>query len=168
MEKNVTDMIGYAFQIYALFVANSVEITNNYKVLTESILSNKGNWDKDMKYLIPALANFLIAMIYKYPQFIAQFADNLQNIVNHLMSPDIRMEQTAMQIGSAVFEKLGATNEGFLNSFLYSVFSCLHFYRNNTKTKIIPVPISKSVWSCFANFMIYNGTQALVNACNKV
>jgi hypothetical protein len=38
MEKNITDMIGYAFQIYALFVANSTELSNNYKVLTESIL----------------------------------------------------------------------------------------------------------------------------------
>lgn len=56
MEKNITDMISYAFQIYSLFIANSTEVTNNYKVLTESILSNKGNWDKDMKYLIPALS----------------------------------------------------------------------------------------------------------------
>jgi hypothetical protein len=71
MEKNITDMISYAFQIYSLFIANSTEVTDNYKVLTESILSSKGNWDKDMKYLIPALSQFLIAMIYKYPQFIS-------------------------------------------------------------------------------------------------
>ena len=56
MEKNVTDMIGYAFQIYSLFVANSTELNNNYKVLIESILSNKSNWDINMRYLIPALA----------------------------------------------------------------------------------------------------------------
>ena len=56
MQKNITDMIGYAFQIYALFVANSAEVTNNYQVLIQSILTNKGNWDKDMRYLIPALS----------------------------------------------------------------------------------------------------------------
>jgi len=33
MEKNVTDMIGYSFQIYSLFVANSTAIVNNYKTL---------------------------------------------------------------------------------------------------------------------------------------
>ena len=30
IEQNVTDMIGYAFQIYALFVANSKTLKNNY------------------------------------------------------------------------------------------------------------------------------------------
>jgi hypothetical protein len=49
----------------------------NYKVLSDSILTNKGNWDKDMRYLVPALAQFLIAMIYKYPQ---EFASNPNNM----------------------------------------------------------------------------------------
>ena len=40
IEKNIADMIGYAFQIYALFVANSTSLSQNYKVLTESILAN--------------------------------------------------------------------------------------------------------------------------------
>lgn len=34
----------------------------------------------------------------------------------------------------------------------------MHFYKNNTKAKVIPVPIIKAVWSFFANFMIYNGS----------
>lgn len=109
MEKNITDMIGYAFQIYALFVANSATISPNYKVLTDSILANKANWDKDMKYLIPALGNFLIAMIYKYPeQFLSDQKNmkNIQDVVQHLMQPDIRMETTAMSIAGAIFEKL--------------------------------------------------------------
>jgi hypothetical protein len=68
MEKNVTDMIGYAFQLYSLFVAASSQLNQNYKYLMDSILQSKANWEKDMKYLIPALTNFVIAMIYKYPQ----------------------------------------------------------------------------------------------------
>lgn len=158
MEKNITDMIGYAFQIYALFVANSTEVTSNYQVLIQSILSNKANWDKDMRYLIPALSQFLIAMIYKYPEFISSYTTSIQEIIKHLMEPDIRMEQTAMQIGSAIFEKIGAVSEEFQHAFLYSIINSLHFYRNNTKSKVIPIPITKSVWSCFANFMIYHGS----------
>jgi hypothetical protein len=38
MEKNVTDMIGFAFQLYALFVAASTQVTQNYRVLNDSIL----------------------------------------------------------------------------------------------------------------------------------
>ena len=115
MEKNLTDMIGYAFQLYALFVANSTTLQDNYRMLTESLLGNKANWDKDMKYLVPAMAGFLVAMIYKYPDYVAQFTKNLTEIINHLMLPEIRMETIAMQIGSALFEKLGIVNEVFLN-----------------------------------------------------
>ena len=117
-----------------------------------------------MRYLIPALANFLIAMIYKYPEFFSADGgkmNSLQQIVKHLMQPDIRMETTAMSIAGAIFEKLallGGMTEEFLNAFLFSLFSCLHFYRNNTKTKLIPVTISKSIWSCLATFVVHNGT----------
>ena len=69
IEKNITDMISYAFQLYSLFVANSTTLKNTYQVLTESILTNTGNWGKDMKYLIPSLSSFLIAVIFKHPEF---------------------------------------------------------------------------------------------------
>lgn len=163
MEKNISDMIGYSFQIYALFVANSQAMSPNYKVLTDSILANKANWDKDMRYLIPALSNFLVAMIYKYPEQFTGDANNmrsLQEIVSHLMKAEIRMETTAMTIAGAIFEKLsaGGLTDQFVKSFLMSLFTCLHFYRNNTKTKLIPLTISKAIWSCIATFVIYQGT----------
>lgn len=44
----------------------------------------------------------------------------------------------------------------------------MHFYRNNTKTGVIPIQITKSVFSCLANFMIYHGTDALLNAFNVI
>jgi len=87
------------------------------------------------------------------------------------MQPDIRMETTAMSIASAIFEKLaqgGGMTEQFLGAFLFSVFSCLHFYRNNTKTKLIPVTISKAIWSCISTFIIYHGPQTLIAACDKI
>ena len=68
-------MISYAFQIYALFIANSREIKQNYRVLFESIVSNTGNWEKEMKYLVPSLATFMIAVIFRYPEFAAQYTN---------------------------------------------------------------------------------------------
>ena len=76
------------------------------------------------------------------------------------------MELESLKIGSAVFEKLGVPSPDFLKAYLFSIFSTLHFYKNNTKNKIIPVPIIKGIWSFFANFMIYNGSKALVEACD--
>jgi hypothetical protein len=61
-------MIAYAFQIYSLFVANSKTLKQDYWTLADSILSNMANWGKDLKYLIPGLAIFLIALIFKYPE----------------------------------------------------------------------------------------------------
>lgn len=168
MEKNVTDMIGYAFQLYSLFVAASSQLNQNYKYLMDSILQSKANWEKDMKYLIPALTNFVIAMIYKYPQQVIDKIQDMQNIVAHLMNSEIRMEPQAMSIAGAIFEKLQPLNETFLQNFLFSVFSCLHFYRNNTKTKLIPVTITRAIWSCLATLVVHNGVTPLLNACNKI
>jgi len=84
------------------------------------------------------------------------------------MSTDIRMEPTALSIGSAIFEKLPNVTGDFIKSFLVSMLTCMHFYRNNTKTAVIPVQITKSVFSCLANIMIYHGTETLVNAFNTI
>ena len=60
-----------------------------------------------------------------------------------LLKPEIRMEPLAMQIASAIIEKLGtasgAVNEQFIHNFLYGLFQCMHFYKNFTKGKIIPI-----------------------------
>lgn len=76
-----------------------------------------------------------------------------------------------MQIASGIFEKLAAgapLNDQFVHGFLLSVFSSLHFYRNNTKAKVIPITISKAIWSCLATFIIYQGAQNLIAACDKI
>lgn len=112
ISQNVQDMVGYAFQIYALFVANSSSLQQNYTAIADSLLGNSANWDKDMKYLIPALAQFLVAMICKYPEYFTKDKlESLQVVVNHLMQADVRMEPTALQITSAIFEKLPLAGE---------------------------------------------------------
>ncbi len=78
------------------------------------------------------------------------------------------MEETSLLIASAVFEKLGVPDSNFLADYLRNIFTTLHFYRNNTKTKTIPAKILKCVWTFFANFIIYQGVETLVNACNSI
>ena len=90
----------------------------------------------------------------------------------HLLNKDIRCETVALKICSAVFERLGeaplSDNGSFLNAVLIGIFTSLHFYRNNTKAKIIPASIMKAIHLFFANFMICHGTQALVDSTNSV
>ncbi len=82
----------------------------------------------------------------------------------------MRMESCALQIASCVFERIGNYfDQGeFLNKTLFGIFRCLHFYRNNTKSKVIPIPIMKTIHTFFANFMICHGSQILLDASNKV
>ena len=80
------------------------------------------------------------------------------------------MEQDALKIGSAVFEKIGNNfdNGSFLHSVLMSIFTCLHFYRNNTKSKAIPTSIMKCVHTFFTTFMMNHGSEALIFASDKI
>ena len=43
------------------------------------------------------------------------------------------MENIALSIGTALFEKLGNYSEAYLKSFLLGIFTSLNFYRNYTK-----------------------------------
>jgi hypothetical protein len=151
-----------------VLVACSTELKEVYKVITQSILTNIANWGKDMKYLIPAISSFLIAMTFKYPEFVKQYTNNIKEIIHNLMSPDIRMEAVALAIGTAMFEKLGVFDQDFLRAFLFEMFTCLHFYRNNTKSKTIPIPITKSIMAFFGTFMINIGTDNLVQSSDAV
>lgn len=44
----------------------------------------------------------------------------------------------------------------------------MHFYRNNTKNKVIPVTITKSILTFFATFIVNFGEDSLIVACDKI
>jgi hypothetical protein len=92
---------------------------------------------------------------------VQQHTGNILQILAHLISIDTRMEVTSLQIAAAVFEKMGIPSEDFLKNYLVAIFQTLHFYRNNTVNRQIPVKIVKSVWSFLACFMIYHGLEKL-------
>jgi hypothetical protein len=60
-----------------------------------------------MKFLIPAEGTFVMTVICKFPQYANQQIAQIQAIVQHLLSKEIRMEQTALKICSAFLEKVG-------------------------------------------------------------
>jgi hypothetical protein len=88
--------MGYAFQIYALFVASSDQNNSLYEALAASCLSNKNNWGKDMKYLIPSLAQFLTSMICKFPDYIKNYTKEVGEIILTLMGHEIRLESVGL------------------------------------------------------------------------
>ena len=77
IQNNKLDVIGYAFQIYALFVAHTAENNPVFQTLTQSIVTTPGNWAHDMRYLMPSQASFLVAMICRHTEFMKQYIPNL-------------------------------------------------------------------------------------------
>lgn len=63
------DLMGYAFQLYSLFVASSTENCSLFEALMQSMVANLNNWNPDMKYLMPSQGQFIVAMLCKYPQY---------------------------------------------------------------------------------------------------
>ena len=44
----------------------------------------------------------------------------------------------------------------------------MHFYRNNTKKKIIPVAITKAILIFFSTFIVNFGEDSLISVCDKI
>lgn len=78
------------------------------------------------------------------------------------------METVGLQIVSALYERVGISDPAQLKDFLFTVFSCMHFYRNNTKNKVIPVAITKSILIFFATFIVNHGVDLLVESCDNI
>lgn len=68
IQSGNSEYSSYAFQLYATFVASADQLSDNYMMLASSIMT-ESNWQKDLKYLIPALTTFLITIIAKHPQY---------------------------------------------------------------------------------------------------
>jgi len=150
-------------------VASADQLTDNYALLANSIMSEQ-NWQKDLKYLIPALANFLMTIIAKHSTYAVQQMKQITMISQHLLSVQMRMESSALLIAQTIYERVGPgfDNGEFLRSILTGVFTSLHFYRNNTKSKVIPSAIMKCVHTFFSTLMICNSTKFLMDACDQI
>lgn len=58
-------------------MASASELKQNYQILAQSVLQGKQNWSKEMKYLVPALTQFVITVISKHPDFAKQYVSNI-------------------------------------------------------------------------------------------
>ena len=96
IQQDLSEYNSYAFQLYATFVASSLELKENYMLLARSLLENQQNWSKEMKYLIPALSVYLMTIISKHPEQVLQYLDNLKELICHLLSSEMRMEKSAL------------------------------------------------------------------------
>jgi hypothetical protein len=60
-----------------------------------------------MKYLIPALSVYMMTVICKHPEYACQHIENIKSVIKHLLTSEMRMEKSALQIAQSIFEKIG-------------------------------------------------------------
>ncbi len=64
---------------------------------------------------------------------------------------------------------MGFFDPDFFKQLFYQIFTSLHFYKNSTNKKIIPVSVIRSVFSFFATFIINaGGVNALIEICDQI
>ena len=69
LEKNVTDLLGYTFQLFAYYLFITNDNNNFYQTILTNILTNNSMWDINMKYLYPPSIEFIKVILITNKQF---------------------------------------------------------------------------------------------------
>ena len=79
LQNNVTDLLGYTFQLFAYYLYLTNDNNNFYQNILTNILTNNKMWDINMKYLYPPSIEFIKVILITNKQF----CEN-QNVINLL------------------------------------------------------------------------------------
>ena len=69
LQKNITDLLGYAFQLFAFYLFISNDNNEFYQNILTNILTNNKMWDINMKYLYPPSIEFIKVILITNKQF---------------------------------------------------------------------------------------------------
>jgi len=59
LQNNVTDLLGYTFQLFAFYLYKTNDNNEFYQNILTVILTNKNIWDINMKYLYPPSIEYI-------------------------------------------------------------------------------------------------------------
>lgn len=69
LQNNVTDLLGYTFQIFAFYLFITNDNNNFYLNILNNILTNDKMWDINMKYLYPPSIEYIKVILITNKQF---------------------------------------------------------------------------------------------------
>lgn len=170
VEEGRTDIIIYVFQIYAAFVMNSTstELPPTYATLAKSIMEDPSNTDLDMKYLVPGEIRLIIAILYKYPSYFAEYKDHLFGLLDKVLT-ELSLEEEAVNLLAAIVEVFELTDlSDEIVQATKSVFTRMFSYKTKTKMKKIPDVFLKSVFVFMARFVLRHGVQPLFDLTDMI
>ena len=69
LQNNITDLLGYTFQLFAFYLYISNDNNEFYQKILTTILTNEKMWDINMKYLFPPSIEFIKVILITNKQF---------------------------------------------------------------------------------------------------
>ena len=69
LQDNITDLLGYSFQLFAFYLFLTNDNNNFYQTILNNILTNVKMWDINMKYLYPPSIDFIKVILITNNQF---------------------------------------------------------------------------------------------------
>ncbi len=69
LQNNITDLLGYTFQIFAYYLYMTNDNNEFYQKILTTILTNEKMWDINMKYLFPPSIEFIKVILITNKQF---------------------------------------------------------------------------------------------------
>ena len=69
LQDNVTDLLGYSFQLFAFYLFLTNDNNNFYQNILNNILTNEKMWDINMKYLYPPSIDYIKVILITNKQF---------------------------------------------------------------------------------------------------
>ena len=87
LQNNVTDILGYSFQLFAFYLFLTNDNNEFYQNILNNILTNEKMWDINMKYLYPPSIDYIKVILITNKQFCEnkQVIDLLFKICNTLI-----------------------------------------------------------------------------------
>ena len=69
LQNNITDLLGYSFQLFAFYLYLTNDNNNFYQNILNNILTNDKMWDINMKYLYPPSIDYIKVILITNKQF---------------------------------------------------------------------------------------------------
>ena len=164
IQKNVADLLPYAFQMQALFVKLSNAVSPTNLALVPSILPVQ-NWEAGTRYYMPTLSLLLEAICRTSPQLLASNSSDLSLICKQLF---------INKLDSHAFSLLSTLTEVYEISYLAPhlkdlyiiIFSKIHHARSQNIR--LSGKFYKGLLLFVASFQLKNGFRALMDSMNTV
>ena len=101
VQKNIPELISYAFQILSMLVLYKKVLQPNYQVLMGSVVGSKNNWDNNMRYLIPGMVQYTRAYIIKCHSELLTHVKTLVEIFEQTLK--LRLDESAFSLLTTIF-----------------------------------------------------------------